>query len=512
MQENVEETVQHLTIGEFTTYKFKPTGDESDRPDTFINGLTIYAFYIWIYNCIIGGNRCTKKHKGLSPGMLRYYNPEMAKKEFYRYTIKKIYKIGSKESALGKPVVSFLKQVDDGLIFVLVLYFIMFIFVATTWLLLTRIDSVRHEIESQNFSGAFYPITFFIAIIAGGNLKRAMDHSTAESKKYLDVLFLIEWISNVIFTIYQNTFGVDIDARGNLIFRNEERWKVSEDMQIWRRKEAEIQRKRIKYYLLTIAYHIYATFGNNDLHLDANYFQFAIYKGEALLNRDRIRHNTEGSSRRKYKDDSCPMPKRTFFRSTLYNELLQQDTELSCDEKIIIEYHMAEEIRRKYFPYLHIIRGDSLHIVKQAIENILGLLSDPIYRPNHISIAQDHLHKLFEQITKKWTHMQVQEPQMYGVIFNVILFFYLGILVPLQVISNTNAYWGLFIIPIIIMIYLAPIIVSNWIGEPFRKNKFRVHPPHRQYRGLLCEKIANMFGDGKRVVYSSDHHNFVSYK
>ena len=92
MKENVEETVKHLTIGEYTTYKFKPTGDESDRSDTFINGLSIHALWIWLYGCILGGIKCTKKHKALAPGMLRYYNPEMAKKEFYRYTIKKIYK------------------------------------------------------------------------------------------------------------------------------------------------------------------------------------------------------------------------------------------------------------------------------------------------------------------------------------------------------------------------------------------------------------------------------------
>jgi len=120
-------------------------------------------------------------------------------------------------------------------------------------------------------------------------------------------------------------------------------------------------------------------------------------------------------------------------------------------------------------------------------------------------VVEDRLHLVFKQISDIWVSNQVKEPQMYSTIFTSILVLYLGILVPLQVIGSTNEYWALLIIPIIIMIYVSPLIVSNWIGHPFKKNKMRNHPPHRQHRAGLCEKIARMFGDNKRVIHASLH-------
>ncbi len=498
----------HLTIDDYISYDYKIGTDDPLYP--LNNGLNVWGVVDGIHNCIFGTD---KKSRNLHPGELRHYNSEIAQKEFYRYTIKKIYKSGSKEATLGKPIVSFLSQMDDGLIFVLIFYLIVWIFVATVWFLICRIDGVLDELKTQNFTGAFYPITFFIALIAGNNLRKAVAESTSASKKYRKLLTAIEWTSYTIFTIYQNTFGVDMGHDGSLRFRDQVEWNVSEEVQRQRRIDAESHRKYIKNYLLTLAYHLYATFGDHDLNLDANYFQFKIYRGEALLDGSRAMEDIKTHKYHGLKDpceELIPQSRHTLFQSPLFKELVDLDKNITCEEKIIVEYHMAENIRKKAFPFLHVIRSESLHITKHAIVNIMSILANPIYHAGHIGTAQQLLQGLFLQIMEMWTDGQIREPRMYNIIFNTILIFYLGILAPMQVISSTNPFWGLFIIPIIIMIYVAPIIVSNWIGQPFKKNKLRSHPPHRQSRGVLCQTIANMFGDKKRVVYSSLHHKFYS--
>jgi hypothetical protein len=86
-------------------------------------------------------------------------------------------------------------------------------------------------------------------------------------------------------------------------------------------------------------------------------------------------------------------------------------------------------------------------------------------------------------------------PRAYTMIFVFIYIFYLGFLIPLQVFAATNVVWGTIIMLVLLFIYLLPIVIYHWYGDPFRFSKLKMYNDFRIDRNNLCKEIKDSFED-----------------
>jgi hypothetical protein len=131
---------------------------------------------------------------------------------------------------------------------------------------------------------------------------------------------------------------------------------------------------------------------------------------------------------------------------------------------------------------------------EQAIRKLAELITKRVSKASLLTTIETRTNAVREKLTNISIENKTLRPPAYNYTFNMIVSFYLIVLVPLQVISSANAYWGFLIIPTIMMIFIVPVVISNWIGTPFQERKEDKHPPHREYRSGLLQDISLLFG------------------
>jgi hypothetical protein len=428
-------------------------------------------------------------------------------------------------------IISFLERMEDGLTFLLLFSMIGCFFVSVVWFFLSSIDIVGTQIEALNFGAAFYPITFLISIIVGDNLRKSISDSAEESRRYLDTLLSIKNLGFQASMLFKKSFHVKVDENRTLVMREDMSMDGVFDMvnnpDKWL-AQGERHRYELSLMLCTLAYHAHTCMGAGGLHMDSNYYQFMIYKGEVLLYNTlewadvgtEMKYAPSAEIIKKYRllvdhlmvdftipkevfniaprsqiifgKNELPTPTMVIESKRIRRILLDYYTE---DELTIIEYHLDRSTSKKRGEvHVNILQNDPYTMSLSAISRIGAILEAPIYQTRDISSIHRNLIDVSDKISAIWVDRQARRPKIYKQVFQIVVFFYLVFSVPLQVISNTNGYWGIVIIPTIMMIYITPLIVSEWLGFPFTNNKESMHPPHRQFRGDLCEEIMQHFG------------------
>ena len=500
-------------------------------------------------------------HYGTRIGSLPSASERIIQKELLRISFTKVHNPHYRETFLGHKIIQLLKGMEDGLTFVILLYIVLCVFVAVAWFLLASIPQVRVEITKQEFSSAFYPIVFLIAIIVGENFRRSVSSASNEAKEYAKILFSIRKLAENVSMLFKRAHNVEYGIGEDLVILGKPEVYKKDISDSERLEIARKHRDDLLACLLTLSYHSYACMRNSDLRLDANYILFGIYKGEVLLYKElnwtRTRIMTRGPRVYDSKIFTFPhlllsqveeeeafkiaqlngstirlIPKNyqsdnddvIFVNQSGYledeNELNRRrglhETYLkyyTIDELRVIEYHFNLEGHTSgYTPDAHkkalehltkILHQDPFNISTLAIRKIEELTNQPEYKSSATHAARSTAAETSALLANIWIDQNTERHYIYDLIFRSIISFYLLILVPLQVISATNRYWALVIIPIIIMIYVTVIIVYMWLGSPFEKQKEELHPPYRQWRSSLCEQISMLFGVERRAIYCS---------
>lgn len=350
------------------------------------------------------------------------YNPEIQ-----RYIRNKLRNRAWGETWIGSFMLGFLGATDDGVFFVIFVYLTMYILIAVGWLFFLEVDSVRIEIDTRNFTGAFAPITFVIALIMGSMIQSASEKTTGTSKLYVQLLNDIRElaiISGAIRkSIYATPDGKEYAKMGDT--------KANEET----RENAIAHIENIRGYCMTMAKNSYKLFTFMDESDDFKVYEFSDYeiRAEHALGKARL-----------YSEDA-----------TL---TIQGSITMITDELV----HMNER----------------------------DIISSGIF-----TVAYNHLSQIMRTTLEIWKSQHIIPPAILGQVYDLILKFYLYIMVPLQVISSTNRFWALLIYPLVIICYTAPVILADWLRSPFSPNSRWEGPPLLAFRNMLYRHIEHRLGE-----------------
>lgn len=136
----------------------------------------------------------------------------------------------------------------------------------------------------------------------------------------------------------------------------------------------------------------------------------------------------------------------------------------------------------------------SFGCLKQLV-SWLSASSSVLFQPHQSRSLNDSVNLVYEELYNIWIAENNPQPKVFNTVFTIIIYLYLIIMVPLQIIGNTNEYWGLVIIPSVFLIYMIPIVAAEWYGNPFDINRERDHIPSRQYRTGTCALIKSDFAN-----------------
>ncbi len=433
------------------------------------------------------------KH-GTKFGDLNKSDMTIVEKELKKLDIKSIRDIKYKYGFIGGMVISFLSYVDDGLIFIILIHLMICLFISVIWFFIASLDSVKDEINKNDFTGAFTPIVFLITFIVIGYFKRSISNATSRSKKFLDYLHSVKILANSIAN------GIN-----------------KEDLEI---------KTMLRKYCMALAYHSSCFSFIQDVNLDIFYFVFRIYEGEMPvsitfdytdIDIDAIIRGTEDAMIINENRALISPPEDlikdikscTFWLTSLHNnaddkysrETMKRRTDVT---EILTEKYTMDELRfieyrlRKNHSQLiengNDMRDTQYRLSCKLITRISNLVSQlNIPDPTKKKIAENS-DIVSGKLNSIWIEGTAVDQPIYDIIFEIITYFYLFFLVPLQVISNTNNYWSLVFNPTIMMIYKTPVVVADWIGPPFSQRKENLHPPHRLHRAIALKEIAEQFG------------------
>lgn len=355
------------------------------------------------------------------------YNPEMQ-----RYIRNKLRNRDWGETWIGSFMLGFLGATDDGVFFVIFLYITLYLLLALAWLLVLEVDSINTEIRERNFTGAFAPITFVIALIVRDMIQIATNKTTGTSTLFVRLLNEIRHFviiaGAVRKSIYATPEGKDFAKMGDPSFNEETR------------EDAIGHMENLRGYSMTMARQSYKLFTHVDEAIDHEIYDFKRYEiiSEHALGKARL-----------YSEDA-----------TL---TIQGAITLIIDEIV----HMNER----------------------------DIISSGIFLTLH-----DCLDKIMKTTSDIWTSQHINPPSIFSKVYDLILKFYLYIMVPLQVISATNRFWALLIYPLVVVFYTVPIILGDWLRSPFSPNSRWEGPPLLAFRNMLYRHIEQRLGDPDKRV------------
>jgi hypothetical protein len=298
------------------------------------------------------------------------------------------------------------ESVQNGIFFVTSMAIVMFLAIGVGWFLVYQIDSVKEQIITKDFSNAFGPITFIIALISNELIRQARAKTTSRTTMYGDLVsnleILIRKFAGMRLAIIHE--GPDREWR-----RNPTEYTGSSAPE-----NAQIVHKQLDdlfMYLFIMARHSYTLFQSHDPYAD--YLDFV---------------------------DANKYAKFENVVRTPIGAQLKYETETSIFKNAIL------------YMETHLI-----HL------NHSGVIPSSIYLS-----TVEVLNSISNQVGGIVMSQRIAVPKIFDQLYYVALGFWLLILVPLQVYTSVQG-WIIMIYPLILIIYLGPIIYGFWLGDPFMR-------------------------------------------
>lgn len=351
----------------------------------------------------------------------------------------------------GRTIIPFIKliseYVNNGIFYVTATTMVFFGFAAIVWQLIYSISAVSKELRLQDFSGAFRPITFNIAFIQSKLTDLAKDKSTSRVKLYAD---LLNELDNLKRTLACIRISIDQEPFGKRYSRPGT--KETEQGTLETNKLARKHIREISILLFILTKYSYQLFQPHDPVNDWEDFMDAdtFYKYDELLRK--------------------PIGAR--FRSETTNDIFKNAV-------LFMDFSASHMLHQGVIPNAMFKR-----------------ISDDIYKINNEVNEVNKAQRIFT-------------PQVFNFVEYFILGFYLLILTPLEVYSNTED-WLLLIYPTILALYVLPILFGDWLKDPFAKNPRYDGPEVLAWRNKLYREI-NILLLSDRIPLCDDrasHKNF----
>lgn len=339
------------------------------------------------------------------------------------------------------------QAVHNGIIFVTSMAIIIFTAIGVMWFLIYDIDIVHEQVISQDFSNAFGPITFIIALITNSLIQEAKSKSTARTRMYADLIYHIEIL---IRKLAGMRLAIIHEGRDREWRRNPSEYVGTSAPENAKTVEKHI--KDLSMYLFIMAKHSYTLFQPHDPHID--HLQ---YVDEKKLDTYENVVETPIGAKLKYESETS-----IFDNTVLY-----------------METHLIHLNQSGVIP-------NSLYT---SIVNVLDSISKQV---NGITMAQ-----------------RIATPKIFDQLYIAALGFYLLILVPLQIYSGSEA-WIVLIYPVVLIFYVGPILYGFWLGDPLMRYPRFEGPQVLAWRIKLYAEIKSLLFEDvyldivERVAHSAN--------
>lgn len=136
---------------------------------------------------------------------------------------------------------------------------------------------------------------------------------------------------------------------------------------------------------------------------------------------------------------------------------------------------------------------DQIHAVKSLLNNIfldLSLMEEnniiPSSQISRLSNALDSINDTIKQID---ISMSIKLPRIFKTHVLFTLFVYFLIWTPFSIWLTVGYWWTVIINPLILFLLFVPMIIRNWIREPFDHSRRLKLMPFNQWRNNTIEKI-----------------------
>ena len=292
--------------------------------------------------------------------------------------------------------------VDNGTIFLICITILVFGVIGIGWLVVYNINVVSTEIESRDFADAFGSIVFVIGLITNTLIMEAKATSTARPRMYDALLYSL---TNMARKLSGVRVAVSHQGGGHEWRRNAEGGD-SYTHETLPKVNQHIHDMAM--YIFVMTRYSFIVFQPADPHRD--YLEYV--SAEEYNKYEDILSQTVGA---RFKSESAT--------NIFANAILHIETQLM---------HMHHN----------------------------GVIPSGTY--TNMSAVLDDISNKVHDIT---VSMRIATPRIFDQLSYAVLFFYLVILLPLQVYSNVN-WWMILVYPIALFIYVSNILFGAWMGDP----------------------------------------------
>jgi hypothetical protein len=398
---------------------------------------------------------------------------------------------------------SLFASTDDGLIFRIAGHVCTYIIVGVVWLGLWQISFIRDQLEENNFSNAFTPLTILFAIILGDQLRGTLEKVTQVNSGYFRLLRLIvkttvecsrcaakieqkpDRVGEDVIKTRDYVIGSLLASLAYYEFYKYKIWKSCEAITTFKKMTA---RERNAVYLLSPE------------------------KLRSLFHEEgdvRVSHGDTRSKKNRvdglYDVDRAPIkiPDRELKHLPYQIVRHEKGTDLMTYTKMGNPCECADittsfarssrsvGLRVPCTSGRYNSGATRVHSISNTGEVRLSVCDLALKNYASVSTCFDKIHEEIEGILSK---NENKRPKAFERLFILTMIFYTHVMIPIQFISSTNAYWGVVGIPCILAVYLIPLALKDWYGNPFIRAKMTVRSTFISRRNKSCAEIRKMFG------------------
>lgn len=336
------------------------------------------------------------------------YNEDMDSSGFFNE--KKVFRMSDLLVYSTVPFVeSFFNASSGGVIMVLILFIIIYVFVSFTWALLLSIDSIDNDLKSKDFSAAIAPLSFIIAIIT-------RDWIDGAGKRVIKpVTTLYEYIETI----------VSLNKTLTSIYRS----KILELLKIMTSGDKIVDYDESMAWSKAL---------NKNAQTNTTLLQLLTRYSVAIF---------------KKKDESIE-----------YQKYGVTSSEINYAENTLME---KSGLKKGMGDALNIS-----DLLMQRISDSINAISAGTskHMPKMDATQSQILSQKMEDLNKSLRTIKIEsditEPTLFKYAYVLILMIFLGFMLPIDIYSNIGLYVIIFC-PLIAILYTIPLIFTWYVGSPF---------------------------------------------
>lgn len=313
---------------------------------------------------------------------------------------------------------------SGGVILILVLALVFYVFVSFIWTMIFEIESVKESVVSRDFSAAFAPLGFIIALITRDWIDGSGKKIVQPLRSLHKYLFTMKSLDKVLYSVYRSKI-----LELHKLMTSEDRIVDLRDLWFWIRAVHDSIGTNTT-LLQGLALHSVRIFKKVDKKID-----FEIYG----ITKEEI----------------------SYFENHLP---IRNGKSPGIQNALNISYMI---LSRLYSSIFAISSGTTESMPKmdstqrQALNEKLDDLSNSLYE--------------IEQSKDIW------EPTLFRYSYASILFVFLGFLLQVDIYSNVDIYM-LLVAPLVTILYTLPLIFAYYVGSPFDEYPRWLGPDFDQWR------------------------------